>query len=213
MSLEAIANTIADCDECGLCRRRELPVPGAGPVSADIVFIGGNPGNEEDLQGQPFLDPAGKLLTRLLSDAGIKRDQVFLTYVVKCRPSENPTPQEIGACREHLRNQLALIDPKVVVTLGRMAASACTGHYGPIQGLQEVPNLKTSLTEEPTPVVVAYHPSYLLRLLRGGAHDKVQAKRVYEDFKLRFLMAIAHSRGESIGQFFGEEEIDIGAVL
>jgi len=213
MSLETIAKTVADCEACELCKRRHLPVPGNGPSTASIVLIGEGPGNEEDLSGQPFVGPAGQLLTRLLKDAGIKRSEVFLTNVVKCRTPDNRDPEtkEVTACRQHLAAQLQAIQPKVVVTLGRPAAQSCTGHYGPVQGLQEVPNLQTHMTGEGIPVVVAYHPGYLLRLLKGDRKDKIRARRIYDDFKVRFDMALAISRGEVVQE--KEEGIDIGALL
>lgn len=215
MSLSNIADAINDCTACGLYRHCELAVPGVGPENAEIVIIGEGPGNEEDISGKPFVGPSGKLLTRLLGDAGIDRTQVFITNVVKCRPPDNrtPTSDEAAACRDHLRNQLNLIQPKVVIALGRSAAQFCTGHYGHLQSLQAIPGLKTGLTDVPTPVVVTYHPSYLLRLLRGGHRDKVRARQIYDDYKVRFSMALAMSQDEEVDRFFGEEELDLNALL
>jgi DNA polymerase len=120
-SLDRVASEVRVCPLCDLARTRTLAVPGAGPATAKIMFIGEGPGWNEDQQGLPFVGAAGKFLDELLDIAGMKRGDVFITNVVKCRPPGNrdPLPDEIAACSGYLDRQLALIDPLLVVTLGR----------------------------------------------------------------------------------------------
>jgi DNA polymerase len=111
------------CTACSLADTRTRVVFGAGAFDADLMFIGEAPGQNEDLQGEPFVGAAGRLLDQLLSDAGIARDRVYIANVLKCRPPANrdPRPDEIEACKGYLRSQLELVDPRVVVTLGNFA--------------------------------------------------------------------------------------------
>jgi uracil-DNA glycosylase len=122
-SLDSVASEVRVCPLCDLSRTRTLAVPGAGPDTARIMFIGEGPGWHEDQQGLPFVGAAGKFLNELLGLAGLKRGDVFITNVVKCRPPGNrdPLPDEIAACSGYLERQLALIDPLLVVTLGRFS--------------------------------------------------------------------------------------------
>jgi uracil-DNA glycosylase family 4 len=122
-SLDSVASEVRVCPHCDLSRTRTLAVPGAGPDTARIMFIGEGPGWHEDQQGLPFVGAAGKFLNELLGLAGLKRGDVFITNVVKCRPPGNrdPLPDEIAACSGYLERQLALIDPLLVVTLGRFS--------------------------------------------------------------------------------------------
>jgi len=119
--LAALEQEVRACPLCDLSRTRKHAVPGEGPLDAEIVFIGEGPGFNEDQQGRPFVGPAGRLLNELLASINLERNQVYITNVVKCRPPNNrdPMPQEIAACAPYLERQLALIKPKVVVTLGR----------------------------------------------------------------------------------------------
>ncbi len=119
--LEAINAAVRSCKRCSLCQGRSHSVPGSGPVTARIMFIGEGPGFHEDRQGLPFVGAAGQLLDELLAMIGIKRADVYITNVVKCRPPQNrdPLPEEITACGSYLDQQLSLIKPKVVITLGR----------------------------------------------------------------------------------------------
>lgn len=121
--LEALNATVKTCTRCPLHRGRTHAVPGAGPVNARIMFIGEGPGFHEDRQGLPFVGAAGQLLDELLATIGIRRADVYITNVVKCRPPQNrdPQPEEIGACSAYLDEQLALIQPRVVITLGRFS--------------------------------------------------------------------------------------------
>lgn len=121
--LNAIAARVRTCTLCPLHQGRTLAVPGAGSSSAEILFIGEGPGFHEDRQGLPFVGRSGDYLTHLLTTIGLKRDDVFITNVVKCRPPDNrdPLPNEIATCSPYLDQQIALIDPLVIVTLGRFS--------------------------------------------------------------------------------------------
>lgn len=121
--LNAIAARVRVCTLCPLHQGRTLAVPGAGSFSAEILFIGEGPGFHEDRQGLPFVGRSGDYLTHLLTTIGLKRDDVFITNVVKCRPPDNrdPLPNEIATCSPYLDQQIALIDPLVIVTLGRFS--------------------------------------------------------------------------------------------
>jgi len=120
-ALTPLNQEIAACPDCDLCRTRSHAVPGEGPEDAEIMFVGEAPGFYEDQQGRPFVGPAGRFLEELLASVGLRRDQVFIANVIKCRPPENrdPLPKEIDACRKWLTRQIELIKPKVIVTLGR----------------------------------------------------------------------------------------------
>lgn len=120
-SLAEVAQRVAVCPDCDLCRSRVKAVPGEGPAKAEIMFIGEGPGWHENQQGRPFVGAAGQFLTQLLASIGLTREDVFITNVVKCRPPGNrdPLPDEIAACSKYLDAQLALIKPKMIVTLGR----------------------------------------------------------------------------------------------
>lgn len=122
-SLETIAGEIAECTKCPLHQGRTNAVPGEGPADADILFIGEGPGFHEDQSGRPFVGASGNFLTQLIESIGLKREDVFIANVVKCRPPGNrdPEPDEIRACQAYLDRQIELINPKVIVTLGRFS--------------------------------------------------------------------------------------------
>jgi len=119
--LEELYRRIRTCTDCPLSESRTHAVPGEGPADAEVMFIGEGPGYHEDRLGRPFVGPAGKFLEELLESVGLRREQVYITNVVKCRPPNNrdPLPSEIAACRKYLERQIALIQPRVIVTLGR----------------------------------------------------------------------------------------------
>jgi DNA polymerase len=121
VNLADIAREIKDCQKCSLSQKRHQAVPGEGNPRGKIVFIGEAPGATEDKLGRPFVGSAGKFLDELLVSVGLKRDQVFITNIVKCRPPGNrdPQPLEISTCLPYLARQLKIIKPKVIVTLGR----------------------------------------------------------------------------------------------
>lgn len=122
-TLSSLALAVESCTDCALCETRTRAVPGEGPDRPDVMFIGEGPGFHEDQQGRPFVGPAGKLLEELLSHAGFTRRDVYIANVIKCRPPGNrdPLPAEIQACRKYLDQQIRLLDPPVIVTLGRFS--------------------------------------------------------------------------------------------
>ncbi len=122
-SIKSLERAVAVCTDCSLCETRIHSVPGEGPEKPDILFIGEGPGFHEDQIGRPFVGPSGKLLDDLLGLIGLARSDVYIANVVKCRPPNNrdPLPEEIKACRKYLDQQIRLLDPKVIVTLGRFS--------------------------------------------------------------------------------------------
>ena len=122
-SLQEVARLVEHCTDCPLSGHRTNAVPGEGPAEADIMFIGEGPGYHEDRQGRPFVGPAGQFLEELLASIGTTREQVFIANMIKCRPPENrdPLPEEISACNKYLERQIELVNPKLIVTLGRFS--------------------------------------------------------------------------------------------
>ncbi len=119
-----LVEEIARCTRCPLHRSRKNPVPGEGPLDARVMVVGEAPGRKEDEEGRPFVGPAGQLLNRLLELAGLRREEVYITNIVKCRPPGNrdPAPEEVEACLPYLRRQIRLIKPRLVIAVGRHAA-------------------------------------------------------------------------------------------
>ncbi len=129
-ALKKIAEDVSRCKKCELNHSREKGVPGEGPSNAEIMFIGEGPGFHENMQGRPFVGAAGDLLVTLLDSIGMKREDVFITNVVKCRPPGNrdPAPEELKACRPYLDQQIQIINPSVIVTLGRFSMARFIPH-------------------------------------------------------------------------------------
>lgn len=163
MDWDELEQAIARCTACELCKQRNQSVPGMGDRQADWVFIGEGPGAEEDRRGLPFVGPAGRLLDEMLKAIGLARgDNVYIANAIKCRPPFNrtPTAAEIDACRPFLMRQLALLQPKLLVALGRPAAQALLKHDVAINAAR---GKVFQHGEQGTPLVVTYHPAYLLR--------------------------------------------------
>lgn len=165
MALEAIAAEVRVCTQCRLHETRTRAVPGEGDPGTEVVFVGEGPGFNEDRDGRPFIGRAGDLLVKLLASIGWRREEVFITNVVKCRPPENrdPQPDEIAACAPYLRRQLEVLDPAVVVTLGRfsmgtfMPGARISQAHGTVRPVDPA-------TGAPAAVVFAmYHPAAALR--------------------------------------------------
>ena len=159
-TLERLAKRITSTYCCGLCPARTNAVPGEGSPKADLVLVGEGPGATEDETGRPFVGAAGRLLDEILAAVGLARGEVFICNVVKCRPPQNrkPLPDEIAACIPYLHRQLAIIRPKVIMTLGGTAAEALLGtkqSLGKLRGLVH--------TYDEIPLVATYHPAALLR--------------------------------------------------
>jgi len=158
-SLDEIARLVKNCTDCPLSRGRTNAVPGEGNPQASIMFIGEGPGFQEDRQGRPFVGPAGKLLDGLLASIGTNRQEVFIANMVKCRPPDNrdPAPAELAACTKYLDRQIELINPKLIVTLGRFAF----GRYFPGEGIT---NARGKLREKDgRKVFPVLHPAAVLR--------------------------------------------------
>jgi len=167
---------ILNCQKCPLSQGRKNAVPGEGNLGTELMFVGEAPGRDEDIQGQPFVGRAGQLLTKIIHAMKFKREEVYITNIVKCRPPENRTPhkQEIEMCQGYLREQLGMIKPKVIVTLGKVAAdffiqsklgmTALRGNF------YEFNNIK---------VMPTFHPSYIIR----NEGNKELKKMVWEDMQ------------------------------
>lgn len=149
---------IADCPRCPLARTRSRTVPGVGPAHADVMFIGEAPGAREDERGVPFVGPAGQFLDELLAGIGLTREAVYIANVVKCRPPANrdPEPSEIEACASYLDRQIAMVDPKVVVTLGRFSMA----RWFPGQTISRIHGQPAHI--DGRVVVPMYHPAAAL---------------------------------------------------
>ena len=147
-SLKIISEEVAECTRCRLYKNTHHGVPGEGPQNAKIFFIGMAPGAQEDITGHPFVGRAGRYLTQLIESIGLRRDEVFITSVVKHRPPGNSAPKEdeIMACRPYLLRQLALVNPKIIVLLGKTA-----------EGVKDEPVLKGKK------IVVTVHPAAAMR--------------------------------------------------
>ncbi|MFL5713961.1 MAG: uracil-DNA glycosylase family protein [Chloroflexota bacterium] len=164
-ALEAVATEIRSCTACRLHRTRTLSVPGEGSPDTEVVFVGEGPGFNEDRQGRPFVGRAGALLTKLLATLRWRREEVFITNIVKCRPPENrdPEPDEIAACAPFLRRQLEILDPALVVTLGRhsMGRFMPGARIGAVHGTMAPMDPATGARD--ALVYALYHPAAALR--------------------------------------------------
>jgi DNA polymerase len=171
-ALRELAEQVAACTKCDLSKNRTHAVPGEGSPNADIAFIGEGPGFHEDQQGRPFVGQAGKFLDELLASIGLRRQDVYICNVIKCRAPNNrdPLPGEIGACRPWLDRQLEIIKPQMIVTLGRFSMN----RYFPGQSIGRVhgqPRRQGELT-----VVPMYHPAAAL-------HQSSLRRTIEQDFQ------------------------------
>jgi DNA polymerase len=185
LAWDDLAADIDACNACGLCRTRQRSVPGVGDPHARWMFVGEAPGADEDVRGEPFVGQAGKLLDNMLAALGLNRHEgVYIANVLKCRPPGNRTPEppEAEACRPYLERQIALVRPSLIVALGRSAASLLLGTDATIASLRGRVHRWQSI-----PLVVTYHPAYLLRNLP----DKAKA---WEDLVFARRTAQAESR-------------------
>jgi uracil-DNA glycosylase len=173
-SLEAIGADVRACRLCKLSQRRTLGVPGEGPPDSEILFIGEGPGFHEDQQGRPFVGAAGQLLTEMLRGIGLRREDVYITNVVRCRPPGNrdPLPDELSACDTYTQRQLAVLQPKLIVTLGRYSMARFVGQ-GAMRDLHGRTREWNGIT-----CLAMYHPAAILRT------PTVEMRRIYEhDFQ------------------------------
>lgn len=174
---------VAKCQQCELHRERTQTVFGVGDHHADWLIIGEAPGAEEDKQGEPFVGRAGKLLNNMLFALGLQREQVFIANILKCRPPKNrdPKPEEVSACSSYLREQIDLIQPKIILAVGRIAAQNLMKTGTPIGKMR---GRRYQYADTGIPVVVTYHPAYLLRSTREKRkawQDLQLAMRVYKE--------------------------------
>lgn len=159
-TLERIREDIGDCTRCRLHKHRTKIVFGVGNPKAELVFVGEGPGHDEDIQGIPFVGRAGQLLTQMIDAMGLRRDDVYICNVIKCRPPENRTPEkdEIATCSPFLLRQLAVIHPKVIVCLGNVAAQTLLSTHKSISHFRG-----QWFDYRGARLMATYHPAYLLR--------------------------------------------------
>ena len=160
MDWQELCSTVSACTRCDLHRGRTQTVFGVGNKDADWMIIGEAPGAEEDRRGEPFVGRAGKLLDEMLRAVGQQRDKVFIANILKCRPPNNrdPKPAEAAACRGYLERQIALVQPRIILAVGRIAAQNLLGTDSPVGRLRGKRHALGDI-----PLVVTYHPAYLLR--------------------------------------------------
>ncbi len=173
LTLPVLQKTVRTCKKCSLADARQNVVFGEGSSKARLVFVGEAPGEEEDIQGRPFVGRAGKLLDQMIDKIGLKREEVYICNVLKCRPPNNrdPEPLEVEACKGYLLTQLELIGPKIICTLGRHA-------YNTLMGVDEsITRIRGTLTRfKGIKLLPTYHPSFLLR-------NQGRMKEAWEDME------------------------------
>ncbi|MHC4478929.1 MAG: uracil-DNA glycosylase [Planctomycetota bacterium] len=179
--LERIASEVRPCCQCGLGSTRTNAVPGEGNPDARIMFIGEAPGADEDAQGRPFVGRAGQLLDKVIAACGLKRSDVFIGNILKCRPPGNrdPRPEEIISCLPYLQSQIEIIDPEVIVALGAHAARTLLNTNKPIGQLRgQFHEYYAGIGRPPIKLMATYHTAYLLR-----NYSPENRRRVWEDMK------------------------------
>ncbi len=170
--LQEVAVEVSTCSKCKLCKGRAKSVPGEGNPNAKILFIGEGPGHYEDKQGRPFVGPAGQFLDELLASIHLKRSDVFITNVVKCRPPSNrdPEPDEMAACNDYLDRQIDAIQPEVIVTLGRFSMTK-------FFGAERISSIHGRARRKDGRICIAmYHPA-------AGLHQASLKDTIREDFQ------------------------------
>jgi len=182
LSLDELEEVIARCRDCQLHEKRTRAVPGEGSRTAEIMFIGEAPGWYEDQQGRPFVGPAGQFLNELLAMAGLQREGVYITNVVKCRPPGNrdPLPREIEACKKYLDRQIELINPRVIVSLGRYSLA----RFFPGESISKIHG--TWRRQEGRVYFAMYHPA--------AALHQQSLRRVIQEDILKLPQALAEAQ-------------------
>ena len=176
VSWSSLLADVRDCEKCGLCRGRMNVVPGEGDPNADLMFIGEGPDAEEDRLGRPFVGRSGELLTKMIHAIGLERSEVYICNVVKCRPpgNRNPAPEEAEACLPYLRGQVALVRPRVIALLGRVACQ-----YTLRENISITRDHGRWFERKGVWMMPTFHPAALLR-------DPAKKRDAWEDFqKLR----------------------------
>lgn len=182
LSWAQLQQSVAECQLCGLHKSRTQTVFGTGDTQADWMIIGEAPGAEEDRQGEPFVGKAGKLLNNMLAAVGLPRNAVYIGNTLKCRPPNNrdPKPDESALCRGYLERQIALVNPALIIVVGRIAAHNLLDTKTPLGRLRGTVH---TLPNAETPVIVTYHPAYLLR-------QPAEKRKAWQDLQLaRQIMA------------------------
>jgi uracil-DNA glycosylase family 4 len=175
-SWQILKDKVASCEMCSLSRTRTQTVFGAGHEDAKWIFVGEAPGAEEDRQGQPFVGRAGKLLTAIIGAIGLRREDVYIANVLKCRPPGNRDPmgEEVLQCQPYLQAQLAHVNPSVIIALGAFAAHALLKSSEPISRLR---GRVHHFGESKIPLIATYHPAYLLR-------SPLEKRKVWNDLQI-----------------------------
>ncbi len=183
-NLDKLNNDVRVCNKCDLSTSRINTVFGSGANDAAIMVIGEAPGKDEDLEGKPFVGRAGKLLTEFLESINLHRDNIFITNTVKCRPPENRNPetQEINACAYYLDMQIKIIKPKVIILLGKIAANRMLNED---KSITELRGKKFFFQKHAIPVIVFYHPAYILR-------SPSKKYKVWQDLKFLKKILLSH---------------------
>ena len=188
-----LESTVSACTRCSLHATRKQTVFGIGDRRARWMFIGEAPGADEDRLGEPFVGRAGQLLNAMLFAIGLKREEVYIANVLKCRPPGNrdPQPDEVGQCEPYLIRQIELIQPRLIVALGRHAAHSLLKTEVPLGKLRG-----QRLSYHGTPLIVTYHPAYLLR-------NPADKRKVWDDLCL--ARSVVHNRAEDVATTVAEE--------
>lgn len=175
-NLSCLRDMVSNCTACGLDKTRTQTVFGVGNPNADLMIIGEAPGFYEDKQGEPFVGRAGLLLNAMLEAIGFERSAVFIANILKCRPPDNrdPMPEEVNHCTPFLEKQIAIVQPKLLLAVGRIAAHYLLNNKASLQQMREKIHQYNG-----TPLIITYHPAYLLR----NPSDKSKA---YQDLQLTF---------------------------
>ena len=172
LELSELHQLVSTCQRCGLCQGRKKAVPGEGPANPKLMFIGEGPGFYEDQQGRPFVGPSGKFLEELLSKINLDRSEVYITNIVKCRPPDNrdPLPEEIKACKSWLDDQIDLLKPSIIITLGRHSMS----RFFPNQIISKIHGTFKNI--DGLIVFAMYHPAAALhqRRLRSTLMEDIE---------------------------------------
>jgi len=182
LSWESLQKEVANCKQCLLHQSRTQTVFGVGCQTADLLIVGEAPGFHEDQQGEPFVGRAGQLLNDMLLSIGLSRQKVYIANVLKCRPPNNrdPSPEEVATCTPFLEKQISLLKPKLILAVGRVAAHYLLKSNAP---MRELRGQIFHFGEQTTPLVVTYHPAYLLRSPR-------EKRKAFEDLlKIQGMLA------------------------
>lgn len=172
---ENLQKEVTECMKCNLCNTRTQIVFGSGNKNADWMLIGEAPGHDEDLEGKPFLGQVGNLLTEMIRSIRLERDSVYITNILKCKIPNNKKPkvEEIKLCRDYLQQQIQLVNPKIILAVGRIAAQTLLDTSEPLSKLRGT----THQFSGKIPLIVIYHPAYLLRSL-------LEKKKAWQDLQL-----------------------------